>query len=401
MTRLNNLVEWHADKEIWMITCSTNDSIGRAADQTIDLEKWAEEQAELAPVSLLLSANNYAASWVSLPGVKGRHVNRALPFALEDMLIGDISDYTIIPSGSVAGRHKAYLVASDLVDRLLEVLALHHVRLVSLVPETALLVSGNIITRSNDDWLVSLPGRIEGRLPDSAIPALLESVANSPFDGVLSLSSPSRDQANLLKSTIATGYPEAFDDIEISTTSAFSEDSDVNLLQGRVLSASEENKPAAWWRGIAAFAAFFAIMSVVYLSVANHQLTQKVDQVSDASLTLYKRWFPGERTSNYEALFRRKLRGENTTESGAGFVTIMSEVAHAWGGGNAKASIEVQSIRYSERMGEFLLDVTAKEQGDLQVFKQALEARGLTAEISSATADKGVFKGRVKVGGAA
>ena len=134
-----------------MITCSTNDSIGRAADQTIDLEKWAEEQAELAPVSLLLSANNYAASWVSLPGVKGRHVNRALPFALEDMLIGDISDYTIIPSGSVAGRHKAYLVASDLVDRLLEVLALHHVRLVSLVPETALLVSGNIITRSNDD----------------------------------------------------------------------------------------------------------------------------------------------------------------------------------------------------------------------------------------------------------
>lgn len=400
MTTLNNLVEWHADKEIWTITFSTNDSVGRASYQTIELEKWAEDQAELAPASLVLSANNYSASWVALPGVKGRHVNRALPFALEEMLIGDISDYTIIPSGSAAGRHKAYLVATDLLDRLLEMLALHHVRLVSLTPETAFLGGGNVVVRSGDGWLASFPGRIEGRLPDGAMPALLESVTNEPFNDVLTISAPSRDQANLLKSTIATGYPEAFDDIEISSQAAFIDDISVNLLQGRALSTAEENKPAAWWRGIAAFAAFFAIASVVYLGVSNHQLSQKVDQVSDASISLYKRWFPGERTSNYEALFRRKLRGESTTESGAGFVSIMSEVAHAWSGGNAKAAIEVQSIRYSERMGEFLLDVTAKEQNDLQVFKQALEARGLTAEISSATADKGVFKGRVKVGGA-
>lgn len=399
MTTLNNLIEWHADKETWTISCVTKDSAGRASIQTSDLERWAEEQAELAPVSLVLSANNYSANWVSLPGVKGRHVARALPFALEEMLIGDIGDYSIIPCGSVAGRHKAYLVASELLDRLLDMLTLHHVRLVSLTPETAHLQSGNILSRHDNGWLVSLPGRIEGRLSDGAMPALLESVANKPFNDILSIVSPSRDQANLLKSTIATGYPDAFDDIEIRSEAVPLSDVSVNLLQGRVLISSEESKPAEWWRGIAAFAAFFAIISVMYLGVANHQLTQKIDQVSTTSISLYQRWFPGERTSNYEALFRRKLRGESTAESGASFVTVMSEVAHAWGGG--KASIEVQSIRYSERMGEFLIDVTAKEQADLQTFKQALEARGLTAEISSATADKGIFKGRVKVGGAA
>lgn len=401
MITLNNLIEWHADKEVWTISSIIEDSVGHASIHTADLEKWAEEQAELAPVSLVLSANNYSTNWVSLPGVKGRHVARALPFALEEMLIGDIGDYSIIPSGSVAGRHKAYLVASELLDRLLDMLTLHHVRLVSLTPETAHLQGGNILSRNDHDWLVSLPGRIEGRISDGAMPALLESVANEPFDDVLCIFAPSRDQSNLLKSTIATGYPDAFDDIKIQSEPALLSDAGVNLLQGRVLNSSEESKPVVWWRGIAAFAAFFAIVSVIHLGLANHQLTQKVDQVSTASMSLYKRWFPGARTSNYEALFRRKLRGENTTEGGANFVTVMSEVAHAWGGGSGKASIEVQSIRYSERMGEFLIDVTAKEQADLQTFKQALEARGLAAEISSATADKGVFKGRVKVGGAA
>ena len=63
--------------------------------------------------------------------------------------------------------------------------------------------------------------------------------------------------------------------------------------------------------------------------------------------------------------------------------------------------MDVQGIRFSDRTGELLLDVTAKGQGELQAFKQGLEARGLTAEISSATADKDRIKGRVKVGGAA
>lgn len=395
MTTLNNLVEWHADKGIWTITWN-----GEGRSETTNLEQWAESQADMTQVSLVLSANNYTANWVSLPGVKGRHVARALPFALEEMLIGDIADYTIIPSGSVAGRHKAYLVATDLVDRLLELLTLHHVRLTTLKPETSLMANGNRITRSRNAWVVSLPGHFEGYVPDNAMSALLESVANEKFDDVLSISTPNRDQANLLKTTIATGYPEAFDDISVSSESSWLDDSNVNLLQGRVFANAEEDTPAAWWRGIAAFAAFFAIISVIYLGVSNHQLSQKVDKVAESSLNLYKFWFPGERTSNYEALFRRKIRGEDTSQDNVNFVSIMAEVAHAWGGNN-KASIEVQSIRFSDRMGEFLIDVTAKEQADLQIFKQALEARGLTAEISSATADKGVFKGRVKVGGAA
>ena len=80
----------------------------------------------------------------------------------------------------------------------------------------------------------------------------------------------------------------------------------------------------------------------------------------------------------------------------------MGNVAAAWAGlDQSKGSISIQSIRYSERIGEFLIDIDAQQQSDLQAFKAAIEARGLTAEISSAKADKDIVKGRVKVGGAA
>ena len=75
MNSKNNRVEWVADQGVWLISEA-------AGNPPRNLEDWAEEQADLGNVSLVLSATNYATHWVSLPGVKGRHLNRALPFAL-------------------------------------------------------------------------------------------------------------------------------------------------------------------------------------------------------------------------------------------------------------------------------------------------------------------------------
>jgi len=386
------IVEWQADQGLWLIYSGS-------VDTARNLEDWAQEQAELSAVSLQLSSRNYATHWVSLPGVKGRNLARALPFALEETLIGDIADYTVIPGASIKGSHKAYVIETDLIDRLIELLTLHHVRLTSLVPETATLDTNQMI-RHSDGWLIVVDPVFEGLVPEAAVSTVFDTLTETGSLGAFSLVTATIDEGNLIKTTLSSGYADAFEALTVSTALPLRRESKVNLLQGRVIAAHQEQRPAAWWRGIVSYAAVFTLAACGYLLVANYQLNHKVAEVTDNSRNLYKQWFPGESASNFEARFRRKLRSGDDTTSGTGFDAVMVNVAHAWSEAS-KASVEVQSIRYSERMGEFLLDVTAKEQGDLQAFKQAIEGRGLTAEISSATADKGAIKGRVKVSGGA
>ena len=389
-----NRIEWLADQGNWLIT----ESPGMAPR---NLEDWAEEQPEMTGVSLVLAATNYACHWLTLPGVKGRHLVRALPFALEDMLVRDVSDYTVVPGGSRASQHKAYVVETDLIDRLLELLAIHHLRLVSLTPETTLLADDQI-ARADTGWAINIPGKFEGCVPDVALPAVLEAICGDTLDREVTLAVRSMDEGNLLKTTISSGYPDAFDDINIRVGEPKLVETTTTLLQGRNAAVHREKKPKAWWAGVASYAAVLTVLGCGYLMVDNGRKEQQILEVKQSSQALYKSWFPGESTSNYESKFRRKLRSSGDVSEDAGFDAVMGGVAAAWSSvASTDSVVQVQSIRYSERIGEFLLDVDAGQQAALQAFKQALEAQGLSAEIASAKADKDVIKGRIKVGGAA
>ena len=390
-TQQTSLIQWRADQGVWFIYL--------ADGSQQPLEEWAAGQSELTQVRFRLSATDYAVHWVSMPGVKARQVARALPYALEDTLIGDISDYIILPSGSQSGVHRAYLLNEALSDQLLELMELHHLRLVELTPETSVLDKAPVFSQVDGGWLVSVPGVFEGFVPDEATGVCVDYICrDADASTSLNIYARSLDQAMLLQTSIATGYPDAFDEIHVYSGEAPRSEPSVNFLKGKVAEAQDEQRPAAWWRSAAVYAACVAVLGAVYLFAANAQLSQKVDQVSDASLSLYKQWFPGERTSNYETLFRRKLRGDNPAGSAAGFDVLMADVAAAWDGSSVKDKVQINGIRYSDRAGDFMLELTVSTLPDLEVFRQSLADRGLDAEIASATEDSGAVKGRVKIG---
>src|SRR5690606_14790667 len=116
------------------------------------LAQWAEALPHLTQVRLVLAAQNYACHWLSLPGVSSRHLPRALPFALEESLISDVTDYLIVPAGTVQKQVRAYVVANDLIERLLEACELHHVRVLELIPETSLLGNDPLLQRTEAGW---------------------------------------------------------------------------------------------------------------------------------------------------------------------------------------------------------------------------------------------------------
>ena len=64
-------------------------------------------------------------------------------------------------------------------------------------------------------------------------------------------------------------------------------------------------------------------------------------------------------------------------------------------------SVQLQSMRFNDRLNELVIELKAGSLAELQTLKQALEQEGLLAEVASATNDKDGVKGRLKIGAAA
>lgn len=384
-------INWCSASNNWFITENNTTTL---------LSKWADQQPDLSSVTLQLSPANYTTHWVSMPGVKARMVSKAIPYALEEFMIGDVQDFTVVASGKELGKHRAYVIDSALIETLTDLLQLHHLELDGLVPLSACMESGHHISKFNEGWLVNIQGVFEGWVPDTALIAVLDGLSSTSLTSSLSLdkltiTADTRDQATLLKTNIETSFPEFCNVIEIQTEWPYSY-SNVSLSKPNNKSLMV-NKSAKWWSSAAALAAIWLILLTGGLIIDNQLLSQRVKEVRANSVGLYKDWFPGERIRYLERQFDEKLGGE--TNSSGGFVYTMKGIASVYRTPEIVKSIKFQSIRYSDRLDEITLEVTSDSMPALQKLKESLEKEGLSADIASATNDKGNVKGRIRVGG--
>ena len=406
-------IQWHSLAGQWMVA-PLNGS------EWQPLAAWAEDQPDLTQVRMILSPVNYATHWVTLPGVSGRQIPRALPFALEESLIEDISHYLIIPAGQAAKKVRAYVISADLISRLLEECAMHNLVLRELIPQTQLLGEGNRILFSAQSgagqgsasgWMLNIPGMIEGWVPEAGMSAVLDALFDhaegEQLLDTLTIVAPQLDQANLLKTTIETSFPGVIGNVETHPGSG-AQDAEkaltaklTSFLTGQFQSREhEERKPAAWWRPLGAMAAVWLIAVTLWLVIDQQTTRSQADQVYTETLNLYKKLFPGERVRMLERQIREKISGDGTASS-SGFVSTAHTLAKVYADAGLQQQVEMTSMRYSDRLGELVVEVKAKSLNELQTLRQALENQGLVAEVASATNDKDGVKGRIRIGGAA
>lgn len=395
---------WNALSGDWEVN-ELGEDAHLAFDPAVSLSEWAEAKPDLTQVRILLSAMNYSCHWISMPGVSNRNLSKALPFALEEHLLEELDHYQIVSAGKSGSMVRAYVVSAELIERLMETCSAHHLIVKQLLPETALLPKGSVIVRDGDDWLFSLPGKLEGRVSDIALTAVLEStLEEQTSDQPLEVRAPTLDQARLLTTSLETGFPEAFSEINSvlgSSSALFSENAAApslpNLLSGQFQQRDrEENKPKAWWRPLAAMAAVWLVILAGYLVLENRQLEQRSLEVRKQSIALYKQLFPGERIRMLERQFRSKLNDESPVAA-VGFVALVNGTAKAYSASGLK-TLDITSIRYNDRLQELMVEVKATNLNDVQALRQALEKQGLEAEVASASNEKNGVKGRLKVG---
>ncbi len=396
-------VSWSQLAGQWQVSEYTDNAASPAADQTVSLEQWAESQPELTAVRMVIAAENYSTHWAELPGISSRHLAKALPFALEENLIEDVSHYQIIAAGKVDGRVRAYAVSIDLVERLLE--QCEHLHLIprELIPETQLLPAGASAVWQREGWLLSVPGAFEGWVMPFAVSAVLESaLADKQGLGTLRIQSPSRDQSNLLKTTLETGFADAFESIEVTGAEQpllllpGQLSKPANFLSGQFQVSQSADKPKAWWRSLAAMAVVAAVLGATGLAVDTHRTSSQALEARAAATDLYKQLFPGERVRMIKSQFRSKLSGAGNDSSG-GFTSIINRAAAGVAAANIK-NLKIDSIRYNDRQGEIIMEVLAANLADVQTLRQAIADQGLEAEVASASNEKDVVKGRIKIG---
>ncbi|WP_221798632.1 type II secretion system protein GspL [Oceanobacter mangrovi] len=374
-------------------------------ENPLSLEQWAASQPERSQVRMLLASANYSTHYVELPGVSSRHLARALPFALEEHLIEDVSRYQIVAAGKHGSKVRAYAASTDLVERLLEQAEHLHLQVFELVPETWLLPESSSAIWFEQGWLLKISGEFEGWLPAAAMTPMLDTLLTDKQGiGEFHIQAPGIDQANLLKTTIETGYSGVFSDVVLHSggdsllPSVDQLTRPANLLSGQfAVRETRIDKPRVWWRPLAAMAASLAIIYAVGLGVENHQLKQQSAEAYQQARQLYGQLFPGSRIQYLERDFRSKL-SEGANASTGGFGELVNLTAQAVA--ELKASnLKLGSMRFNERQGELILEVVATNLADVQSLREAIAAKGLKAEVASAANENNVVKGRIKVEG--
>jgi len=396
-------VQWQASSGCWLI----GDIHCDLSQHGTELGKWAEQQPDLTPVRLLLSATNYSSHWLSMPGVSNRNLAKALPFALEEFLIEDIDRYLVVPAGKHDKQVRAYAVARELITQLIDECELHHLQVRDIIPETQLLPLQPLLRSHSGGWQILLPGRFEGWVQASALTPVLEGVLKDHQGDQLLILADGLDQAQMLKSNLETSFPEAFATIELQA-SRRDEQLEAQLVQKLTslmvgeyqIREAKEDKPAAWWRPLASIAAVWAVLLAGYLFIDNKALQQQETEVRQAAISLYKQLFPGERIRSLDRQFREKLSG-GSSEGGAGFIYLVNTTSKVYAAKGLQKSVQLQSMRFNDRLNELVIELKAGSLAELQTLKQALEQEGLLAEVASATNDKDGVKGRLKIGAAA
>ena len=406
-------VRWNVESETWFVSPLTPIQQENSADEQQSwqsLDEWAGEQEDLSQLRFILQGENYVCRWLTLPGVQGRHLPRALPFALEESLIEDISHYHLVTAGKIGKfTHRVYCSMSDNVNRLLEACALRHIKLQQLIPETSL-IPDNSLVHSDQFWLVNIPGLSEAKIHESALSAFLEGVCNGlavDSQQAITIIDSDLDVANLLKTQIESNSAGVFKAVNVQHGRFSSLRDDALLTKCSNLLTDEfrpvepkKDQPAVWWKTIAVLAACWCVFTFTEVSLENKRLIAQQEQVKAETIGLYKRLFPGERVRFLERQIRSKVKGDSTVSS-AGVMMLLAQASKALQQDNLKQTIQWQSFRFNDRQNELVIDLTSKTLAQLQSYKAAIEQQGLTVEIAQATNDDKGVKGRLKIGASA
>lgn len=346
-------------------------------------DEWAHNPANvvfLAPGQHVLSVT------CRVPGKSAGQIRRALPYVVEEFIAGDI-ERSHIASGPVRRGQpvNCCIIDDELLRDWLACLAALGIRpgflvseaeLLPVEPRTAsvLFENGHTLLRTEDQAATIDRGN------------LLPAIMSLDLDRITLINGALTDiEASQLELDVERANPIPMTG-EGGVLAYLAEQwrrqqPSLNLLQGEYAPRMPRNARAARWRGVALLAAAWLLLGIAAKVTTGIWSSIQADSLESESMAIYAGIFPGDRTATVQNIRRRMQArlGERPDVTGRTMVQFTGDLAAVM-----DSAMTLIGIDYNEARGEFATELLVRRYDDVDRVREALEARGVRAEIASA-----------------
>lgn len=350
------------------------------------LAGFAEQADSARPIRLVLSSADVVMTEVTLSRKQARHLQKVLPYLLEETLLGDPESFWFSwgepgKAGKDEGRWPVLAVKREFLASLRDFFAHRGLSLRSASSDGAL-----------------LGGRAPLRLSDSAgVLLMADSHRALPVDAESEQTIINALELNDVEWEHIDGDAAAFQ----AFREAYRAHEPIELLHNGMRPARQQKEAVIAlgpWRPFAVLAAAVVVSASVLLGIQHWRYSKAAEASHQGAIAAYQQLFPGDRASSglrrqFQARLNRLGGGAST---GGGFLALMAPVGQVLGDFREKG-VDSQRLRYDARQTLLTVDLQAKDFDVLEQIRSAINSQGLKAEIATARNEGSGVKARLKV----
>lgn len=354
--------------------------------------------ARAREVVLLVPAGDVLLAGTSLKVRSRGQLEQALPYALEERIVGAVEEHHFAP-GEVDGMQGAAVVARQRLDEWLRQLGEADIAADVVLPESLALPwtadsvrvmlddEGAVVRHGNWSAFACPPAQLSQWLGlclgGRDMPIHVDDLRSQPGElalpGDVTLVRHAPDRLRRLAGNLS-GIP-------------------LNLLSNTYAPSHRHGDSLRWWRRAGGLAAVALLLAFVGLGVEVLQMTRSAMRLDTAMADVVRRALPEVPAQQLLAMGPRRvidsyLGPGDASQSADGLLAMLGAVAPVLGG-----TTRVQTRAMEFRAGTLELALRAPDVATLDGMRERLAASGLQAEVIAAHAEQDHVDGRIRIRG--
>jgi general secretion pathway protein L len=339
--------------------------------------------AEAGAWRLVLPVEAVTVCVVQLPTTKARWLQKALPFAVEELLAEEVEQFHLSVGGQLAdGRHRVYAVRRAWLASWLALCDDNPPQRIE-VDADLLSGEGSQLLCLGERWLLGGDGEARLALRGEDWPQLV-GLCPSPRVAHVMVGQPAPLDVDVVHE-LAQPLPWLAQ-----------QRGQCNLAQGPF---ARHEPSGQWqrWKPLAALVALCLVLQWGFNLAQGWYLQREGERYARASQELYRELFPGDsKLINLRAQFDQHL-AEAESGGQSQLLSLLDQAAAAINQEGAR--VQVQQLDFNAQRGNLALNLQASDFASLESLRARLQESGLAVDMGSASREENGVSARLVIGG--
>lgn len=360
-------------KSFWWVWSESEQATLDKGD--IDVYDDADTLVELSQnrkVYVLLSGADVNLQALELPTAKLRHLDKALPFMLEDRLADEVEDLHFSQLYRQGTKVYTAITDKDWFASLLEQFKTLGIKLTNVLPEILALPNDGLAhgIRLGDEWILRQGAWTGTTIPDAWLEHYLPKPSESPEQDERLVVHSQMDESLAMQPLIQYQPGDELTLLASGTIAARS-----TLLSGEFKPQSSGVQYWRIWRKSVYALLVLMILWGAKISLETAQLNQQVAALHQESERIFHTIFPAKKKIPTTSYLKRQFNNELAVLSGGAqgktVLTIFEHIAQAL---KNKQHIKLESFSYDASRSEVKVDFKGDDFNAFEATRVALEA---------------------------